>query len=165
MKQSPQITARINAIAKELANGKERGNLLITFGKKWGISKTTFDRYLKDAKIQAQELQSKASKAADKVYIEQAAEAAKKAVMSRRKRLELLSNIASGDFVNEIKKPAWNHGSKKFEIITVRERPDHNGIIKAIAEINKMEGDYAAEKSEVTVNGFLDFLKETSNAG
>ena len=54
--------------------------------------------------------------------------------------------------------------TKKDKVMNAETKAYLRKIIKELyAELNKMEGDYAATKSDVNVNGFLDFLKETSH--
>lgn len=136
----------IDAIIKEIDNGADRKAVVAKFCKKLQKSARTVDTYWKDAKKQHLERLNKASKAADDIYLATKTKAAIEAVMSRQERLELLTKIAKGEFENETKKPAWNNQKKVFEIVTVREKADHNGVMKAIAEMNKMEGDYAPDK-------------------
>lgn len=156
MNKSPEIQARINVVAKEMANGGNRETIIAKYGKKWRIASRTIDRYIKEARQKAQELQQAASKAADEVFIKTKAEGAESAIMSRMERLITLTRIATGELKNEIKKPAWNNQAKKFEIITVNEKPGDNAIIKAIAEMNKMEGDYSPDK--IDVNGTISSI-------
>lgn len=143
MAKAPEIQSRINTVAKEMANGVNRDGIIAKYGKKWQAAPRTIDRYMKEARQKAQELQQTASKKADELFIKTKSEAIESAVMSRIERLITLTKIATGELKNEIKKPAWNNQAKKFEIITVHEKPGDLAVIKAIAEMNKMEGDYA----------------------
>jgi len=140
----------IDAIIKEIEKGNSRGKVLGIIGKKWGISRTTFDRYWKTANEQHRELQDKAKKAADEAYILASAEAAKRAVMSSQERKEILSKIARGEI--PLMKPMVV--DKEVELIQVV--PDWADRKAAIAELNKMEGDYAPTKSQISLPGALN---------
>ena len=143
-KPSKQII--IDAIIKEIEKGTGRGEVVARYCKKFQKSARTIDTYWKTANEQQKERQEKASKAADRAYITAKEKAAVEAVMSKQERMEYLTKIAKGEFENETKKPAWNNHKKVFEIVTVREKPQDHTVIKAIAELNKMEGDYAPAK-------------------
>lgn len=151
-KPSKQII--IDAIIKEIEQGKTRAQTLGKIGKKWGISRTTFDRHWKTANDQQKERQDKASKAADAVYIETKAEAVKTGLKSKlEKQLELQNEINLID--QQIK------GEVQFTFVVGNKvNKSHNGDIFMLpvqvqndlrarklqyyAELNKMEGDYAA---------------------
>ena len=143
-KQSKQII--IDAIVKEIEKGNRRGNVLGKIAKKWEISRTTFDRYWKTANQQQQERQKKASAAADAAYIAAKEQSAKEAVMSKQERLELLSKIAKGDIEIPDSEIKWDIIQKKFVTIKFVKLASHAARVTAIAEMNKMEGDYAPVK-------------------
>jgi len=131
----------IDAIIKEIEKGEGRGKVLGKIGKKWEISRTTFDRIWKTANEQQKERQRKAKDAADEAYIQASADAAKVVVMSSQERKEMLSKIARGELtllVSDPKEPA-----KLIEVPAMVENLER---IKAISELNKMEGDYAPTK-------------------
>lgn len=144
----------IDAIVKEIELGKPRGYVLGKIGKKWGISRTTFDRHWKTANDQHSELQRKAKEAADKVYIQQMEQAAKEAVMSKIEKQEVLTKIARG--LIPLKKAMVVDGSIEYiEVV-----PDWMDRKNAIAELNKMSGDYAAIKQSVTISKVGKDLEE-----
>ena len=64
----------------------------------------------------------------------------KTAVMSKRERLEYLTQIAKGEI--KVKKPFVIGG----KIMEYPSEPDFSDRKNAIAELNKMEGDYAPQK-------------------
>ena len=74
-------------------------------------------------------------------------ELAEKNILSTAERMEMLSKIAKGDI--KIKKPFVIAG----KIMEYPSEPDHNDRTKAIAELNKMDGSYAATKTDLTTNG------------
>lgn len=142
-KPSKQII--IDALIKDIGMGKTRAVVLVKTGKKWGISKTTFDRYWKIANDQYKELQDKAKAAANRAYIKASEKAAERAVMSKIERQEVLTQIARGEI--PLKKAMVVDGAIEYiEVI-----PDWMDRKSAIAELNKMEGDYAAIKQNITI--------------
>jgi hypothetical protein len=82
MSVSPNIETRINTIARELSNGKDRAYILGKYGKKWGKSKTTIDRWIHIAKDRAGELAKLKDKAANDGMIEETKEAVKRGLKS-----------------------------------------------------------------------------------
>lgn len=71
-------------------------------------------------------------------------------ILTRQQKQEILYKIATGEHLNEKKKPVFNPISKKFETIIVIEKSDDVAMMKAIEIDSKMTGDYAPEKWEVT---------------
>lgn len=130
----------VDAIIKEIEKGSTRGAVVSKFCKKFQKSDRTIDTYWKIANEQYSIRQQKAKEAADKVYIQSSADAAKEAVMSSIERKEVLSKIARGNF--PLKKPMVING--KLRLVPVV--PDWTERRNAIAELNKMEGDYAPTK-------------------
>jgi hypothetical protein len=72
-------------------------------------------------------------------------ELAEKNILSTAERMEMLSKIAKGEV--KIKKPFVIAG----KIMEYPSEPDHNDRTKAIAELNKMDGSYAATKTDLKV--------------
>ena len=130
----------IDAIIKGIEQGKDRGKLLATIAKKWQISNRTFDRHWKVANIQHAERQSRIKEKLAKVDEEAAIEARKKAIMTADERKEVLTKIANGTL--KIKRPFVIGG----KIMEYPAEPDATDRRNAIAELNKMEGDYAPSK-------------------
>jgi len=126
----------IDAIVSEIEKGTDRGKVIAKYCKKFQKSPRTVDTYWKIANEQHRVLQDKAKRAADASYIKASEEAAKKAVMSKAERLEVLSNIARGEVTMKVL-------DRKKNIIEVPVSVETLEKIKAIAELNKMEGDYA----------------------
>ena len=157
MNQSPQIKARINAIAKDLAEGKERGELLIKFGKKWSMSKSSFDRLLKLAKPIAKRLSDLKDKVVNDTITEETKEAVKSGLKSKFERVMILQNQCekieqeleanvSTDYVLVSDKL-----QKVVKEISVTDRAYLRKTLKDLqAEISKIEGDYAPTKNAFT---------------
>lgn len=115
----------IDSIIKGIELGKDRGKLLSTFVKKWQISQRTFDRHWKTANQQHVAKQAVIKKELAALDTQAALDARKKAIMSAEERKEWLTSVINGTLkVN--RKPA-----------PFAERRN------ALAELNKMDGDYA----------------------
>lgn len=125
----------IDAIIKEVELGSPRGKVVAKYSKKFQKSERTIDGYWKEANLQYKALQDKAKEAADEVYIQSMADAALGAVISKSERLKILSDMARGE--SRVKAGDVDNPVEILQPIDISER------IKAIAEINKMQGDYA----------------------
>ena len=135
---------RADFVKSYVAKGKKRKEVLAKFVKKWQTSDRTFDRVWKEANRQHSELQQEAKQAANKVYIETAENAAKEAIMSKIERQQILTQIARGEI--PLKKPiVVDKQIEEIEIV-----PDWMDRKAAIAELNKMDGDYAPTRNEHT---------------
>lgn len=77
------------------------------------------------------------------------AEIAKKDIMSKADRMEFLTKVANGEV--KVKRPFVIGG----KIMEYPSEPDHTERMKAIAELNKMEGDYAPTKNETNITGTI----------
>lgn len=149
--------AQVDFIIPYLRKGCERKEILQNFSKLFKVTDRTFDNRLKIAKKQLQfeivELKGKVDSKVDKV-----AEVRKIEIMSALDRMELLQKIAKGEIL--VKKPY----STKFGIEMIEVEPDHNERKGAIAELNKMDGSYAAQKQEVVVKeANIDLSKLTDD--
>jgi len=140
----------ISTILNELEIGITRSACLTKYVKEWQMSDRTFDRYWKTANEQHRKRQQEASQAADAAYIETKVEAVKEAVMSKQERLALLTRIAKGDVRIPKDEKRWNPVTGRWNKHSFLELPSHHARINAIAEMNKMEGDYAPTKNEHT---------------
>lgn len=155
----PSKQSIIDIFTKDIELGKSRGEVLSKAVKKWQFSDRTFDRYWKIANQQHALVQKLAKEAADLSYIEASAEAAKKAVMSKAERMEVLSKIGRGELTQKVRDEESGEVNEVFIPVVPNDRK------AAIAELNKMEGDYAPTKTELTgkngapLNGSIDFSK------
>jgi hypothetical protein len=136
----------IDAIIKGIEIGKDRSKLLATIGKKWQLSQRTFDRYWKIAQQQHLAKQQTIKKELAEVDKAAAIEARKKAIMTADERKEYLTQIIKGEIEVPYTEVKYNPGIKSFETIQFVELASHTARINAIAELNKMEGDYAPTK-------------------
>ncbi len=141
----PNKQTIIDLLIKEIEQGKERGKLLAIFSKKWQLSQRTFDRYWKVANEQHVVRQQAIKTELDKQDIELAKDARKRAIMSVIERKEYLTKIVNGEIL--IKKPIVT----KDGIKNVPFEPDHTERLRALAELNKMDGDYAPGRQKIEV--------------
>lgn len=174
MAKSPQIKSRISTIAKELANGKERADILRKFAKKWGVAEKTLDRYIQNAKVEANSLRKLAEQTANDIIVEETTEAVKKGLKSKLDRVLLLqkqvddiqADLDAGITVDYV--ILQGKLQKVNKEISVTDKAYMRKTIKDIqAEISKIEGDYAPEKREVTGKdgqdlnkGYYDLIRE-----
>lgn len=151
----PNNQIKIDFIIACLKKGEERGNILVKAGKKWGTSKSAFDRMLRIAKDQYGKKADLIKKELEVVELAAAIETRKKAIISEDERKELLTSIAKGEVEIPTKEAKWDSKQGKFVILSKIELSSHSARISAIAELNKMEGVYFADKnptSPITIN-------------
>jgi hypothetical protein len=128
-----QDKAYIEAIAQKKVNGntaRSKGSILAK-------------RYAKEIQEHKQLVKQAINNATSTAITE----LAEKNILSTAERMEMLSKIAKGEV--KIKKPFVIAG----KIMEYPSEPDHNDRTKAIAELNKMDGSYAATKTDLTTNG------------
>jgi hypothetical protein len=123
------------AYADAIAKGKISGNAARSKGS------TLAKRYAKEIQEHKQLVRDAINNATSTAITE----LAEKNILSTAERMEMLSKIANGEI--KIKKPFVIAG----KIMEYPSEPDHNDRTKAIAELNKMDGSYAATKQETIV--------------
>ncbi|MBK9963122.1 MAG: hypothetical protein IPP06_17870 [Saprospiraceae bacterium] len=111
------------------------------------MSQRTFDRYLKTANEQHTEAQQAIKSKLVDIDTQAAIDARKKEIVAIEERKELLSNIATGKI--KVKRPFVIGG----KIMEYPEEPSHNDRIKALSELNKIEGSYQPQKIEAEISG------------
>jgi len=138
---SPQINARIQAIAKDLASGKDRAYILGKYGKKWGISRTSIDRYIEKAKVEAKNLTEIAQNATAQAVADTSKESIINGVKTKNERIIILQNEIEKS-IEDLYPDLKAKGRKKK--LTVFEKVALRKVIKDLqSEISKIEGDYA----------------------
>jgi hypothetical protein len=128
---SEQDKAYIKAIAKDgtsQASARQKGSTLAK-------------RYANEIQIERERVGKVIEAAKDKLV----SDIAEMNILSTAERMEMLSKIAKGEV--KIKKPFVIAG----KIMEYPSEPDHNDRTKAIAELNKMDGSYAATKTDLKV--------------
>ncbi len=86
-------------------------------------------------------------KVVEEAQKDKVAEIAQMNILTSAQRMEILSNIAQGKL--KVKKPFVIGG----KVLEYPSEPDHTDIKNAIAELNKMQGDYAPTKQDITTKG------------
>ena len=144
-------------ILDRLRKGQERAEILQQFSKVFKNDTTrTFDNRLKIARAQFDSESERIKQEAEK-GIEKDIEALKSKIMTPVERLVTLSEIARGE--KEIETVFFDKGVPK----KIKAKPNFNDIKGAIAELNKMGGDYAATKSEVKLDAPMAFIVKTTD--
>lgn len=137
----------ITDILIELEKGTTHNECLDLIDMVWNLPRTTFVRYWKEAndrykKVNA-EIQDELKSALKKGAIERT----ERAIMDKLERMEVLTSIANGTLI--LKKYIVADGMIFEKPIA----PDYNDRKTAIAELNKMDGDYAPVKKDITSGG------------
>lgn len=87
----------------------------------------------------------KLSKAISQAHESEAAKSALKSVLTKAERLEWLTKLVNGEIKAKV---PFVIGGKIMEYPS---EPSHSDRIKALAELNKMDGSYAPTKTDITV--------------
>lgn len=111
---------------------------------KWGLPRTTFTRYWNAARTRYQEATERTKKALEGVRIAEEKKALKKAIMGKHERMEILTKIARQELLFEKEVPS------KGGAMLLNAIPDYTDIKAAIAELNKMDGEYAPIRKDIT---------------
>lgn len=130
----------IDYIVSCLEKGEQRGDILVKAGKKWGISKSAFDRWLKIAKDQHKGTQEAIKKAKATIDIENGIKERYRQIADVGERKEILTKIVRGQI------PLTKPMIVKGRIRHIKTVPDWADRRAAIAELNKMDGSYAPDK-------------------
>lgn len=136
----------VSEILSEMDFGISYTDCLAINSEKWHLPKRTFDRYWADARIRFSTLSEATQIAFEALRLEGKKEALKKAILTKHERMELLTKLATGEI------PTWREvitdaGIQKLEYYSGAEAK------AAIAEINKMDGEYAPIKKDITSGG------------
>lgn len=143
----------VGELLKEIEKGGTYGSVMAVNGSKWQLPERTFVRYWKEADTLHKERQQAIKKALDEVDTAAAVEARKRAIMTAIERKEYLTKIITGEIEVPYKEIKWDANQKKFVTINFVELASHPTRIAAIAELNKMEGDYAPARAPVDDKG------------
>lgn len=135
----------ISAILEEIKQGKRTSEIFKIINKRFGTKSNLFYKYFTLAEDDYFSANRRLKKKIEKVDTILAIESHKKDIMRSDERKEYLTSVIRGK-VSISKKIVINGVIDEIEIL-----PDHKDRLSAIAELNKMEGDYAPAKSIVTV--------------
>ena len=114
----------IELILSELEKGSTYSECLGVLGGKWGLPKTTFDRYWKEANIKYLSLKEEIEKELMKERVEEEKKRLKSNILTKTQRMQLASDIA-------LSKDA-----------------SYSDKLKALDYLSKIEGDYAPVQTE-----------------
>lgn len=137
----------ITEILIELERGISFTACAELFDMNWSLPPTTFKRYWKEANERYQTVNVIAQKELSDIYLEGKKEALKKAILTKHERMEILTNIANGTLSYKKEVPT------KFGPQTILARPEFSDRKAAIAELNKMDGEYAPIRKDITSGG------------
>lgn len=140
------IENAINEILSDLDFGIDRADCLSKFVEKWQVSTRTFDRYWSEALSRFAALNLRAQNVLEEEYINGKKEALKKAILTKHERMELLTKLATGEIATW-REVITDAGIQKLEYYSGAEAK------AAIAEINKMDGEYAPIRKDITSGG------------
>jgi hypothetical protein len=135
---------KVDFVISCLKNGEARGKILTKTVGKWQMSTRTFDRLLKVASAQHTKTSQKLKEELDKVEHDAAIDSRKKAIIGIYERQEILSKIAKG------------------ELKVKRRVPGYEDRMRAITELNKMDGNYAPAKFANTTSAGEDIPQPSS---
>lgn len=136
--KEPKFTKKIIEIADYFyANPEKKTKEVISlFCGKFRKTERTIENYIKKAKEYNFYRINEQEKVRNEVLVEETKNSLKSSILSRNDKLEVLSNIAQGK------------GRKVGEELLI---PSDGDRIRAIGELNKMQGDYAPEKRDLRV--------------
>jgi hypothetical protein len=128
------------------------GNISFTdcaslFDLNWALPLSTFKRYWREASDRHADHQRATQIEKQALNLEAAKDRLKKAILNKDARMEILTKIATGD-ITMVKEVATRDGTALLNVT-----PDFAERRAAIAELNKMDGEYAPQKKELTHTG------------
>ena len=142
----PKKEQTVNEMLLEIEMGTSYTECLKINGGLWGLPPTTFDRYWGEASKRFKARLDAIEEATTKVAVSMEIKALKKAILSKHERQELLSKLATGE-IRSWREVVTESGVIKLEYYSASEAKQN------IAELNKMDGDYAPVKKDITSGG------------
>ena len=143
----PKKEQTVNEMLLEIEMGTSYTECLRINDGLWGLPSSTFDRYWAEASKRFKARLDAIEEATTKVAVSMEIKALKKAILSKHERQEILTQIAKGEI------PLVKHIVCDGVIQVVDVVPAWADRRAAIAELNKMEGDYAPVKKDITSGG------------
>ena len=143
----PKKEQTVNEMLLEIEMGISYTECLRINDGLWGLPSSTFDRYWAEASKRYKARLDAIEEATTKVAVSMEIKALKKAILSKHERQEILTQIAKGEI------PLVKHIVCDGVIQEVDVVPAWADRRAAIAELNKMEGDYAPIKKDITSGG------------
>lgn len=152
----PNREALINEMISDIDFGMDRGDVMEGFVEKWQLSTRTFDRYWQVAKKQYDDEQKAVRLERQEIKIDAEVSKVQGRIMDKIERLAVLTSIADGTL--SIQKTAVT----KMGVLTYIAVPDFNDRKTAIAELNKMDGEYAPIRKETKHSGDVTVKQDLS---
>ena len=143
----PKKEQTVNEMLLEIEMGISYSECLRINDGLWGLPSSTFDRYWAEASRRFKARLDAIEEATTKAAVSMEIKALKKAILSKHERQEILTQIAKGEI------PLVKHIVCDGVIQEVDVVPAWADRRAAIAELNKMEGDYAPIKKDITSGG------------
>ena len=143
----PKKEQTVNEMLLEIEMGISYTECLRINDGLWGLPSSTFDRYWAEASKRYKARLDAIEEATTKVAVSMEVKALKKAILSKHERQEILTQIAKGEI------PLVKHIVCDGVIQEVDVVPAWADRRAAIAELNKMDGDYAPVKKDITSGG------------
>ena len=133
----------IKSILSDLKKGIDKPAIVSKIAHKCPkTNERTIRRWFESASIKYQEFMSKAQPIIEAKEAEALAEVAASGILSKIERQKILTDIALGNII--VPRTIFT----KMGAETIEEYPSHSDRRAAIAELNKMDGDYAPNKTE-----------------
>jgi len=123
---------------------------------KWRIAPRTFDRYWALAKKEYEGQQQEVRAARLEVLIEAEVAKVKAGIMDKHERMEVLSQIARAEITLQ-REVLSSDGIQALTVV-----PEYNDRKAAIAELNKMDGEYAPIRKETKHSGEMTLKQDLS---
>ena len=143
----PKKEQTVNEMLLEIEMGISYSECLRINDGLWGLPSSTFDRYWAEASKRFKARLDAIEEATTKAAVSMEIKALKKAILSKHERQEILTQIAKGEI------PLVKHIVCDGVIQEVDVVPAWADRRAAIAELNKMDGDYAPVKKDITSGG------------
>ena len=143
----PKKEQTVNEMLLEIEMGISYTECLRINDGLWGLPSSTFDRYWAEASKRFKARLDAIEEATTKIAVSMEIKALKKAILGKHERQEILTQIAKGEI------PLVKHIVCDGVIQEVDVVPAWADRRAAIAELNKMEGDYAPIKKDITSGG------------
>ena len=143
----PKKEQTVNEMLLEIEMGISYSECLRVNDGLWRLPSSTFDRYWAEASKRFKARLDAIEEATTKAAVSMEIKALKKAILSKHERQEILTQIAKGEI------PLVKHIVCDGVIQEVDVVPAWADRRAAIAELNKMGGDYAPVKKDITSGG------------
>lgn len=150
---NPKKEVIVNEILSEMDFGASYTECMRINVSKWRLPEGTFVRYWKTASEMYLRANERDKQIVAEVREQVVRDRALNAIMSKEERMEILTKIGRGE-IPLIKHIVVSLGDNQGSVIKEREVvPTWKDRRDAVAELNKMEGDYAPLKKDITTNG------------